>query len=257
MPRNFLRPAAGIALGLLLIGSAHAQSSQALNAAGAPPKILNIVREQLIPGKEADYSNLLARIANEYSQRRIPVYWLGAKSLTGDSGAVYLNFFDSFAEAQAVNDALNSAMAANPDLVPMQEQLLTFTSSVTNAIAVRREGISYRASSVDFSLSSLCRCAPSVRWMIMSRDPEPSTNRKVKPFTPACKPSRATPTFPGTASFTPLALLQATSRTTSLAAIRASGGPQAVDFFAPAPSASAQTRRPFRASYSLGIPLTQ
>lgn len=152
-----LSVAVGIGLSILLIGSAHAQSSQALNAAGAPPEILNIVRQQLIPGKEADYANLLARIANEYSEKRIPVYWFGGQSFTGDSGAIYLNFFNSFAEAQAVNDTLNSALAANPDLLPIQEQLLAFTSRVTNAVAVRREGVSYRAGSIDFSKARILR----------------------------------------------------------------------------------------------------
>lgn len=159
MLRTLLRMATIIAFSLVLIGSAHAQSGQSLNAAGAPPEILNIVHQQLLPGKEVDYSNLLARIGNQYEQRRIPLYWLGAKSFTGDSGAIYLNFFDSFAEAQATNDALATAMTANPDLVPMQEQLLTFTSRVTNAIAVRRQGISYRASSVDFSKARVLRVA--------------------------------------------------------------------------------------------------
>ncbi len=159
MLRNSLRWAAGIGLSLLLTCSAHAQSSQALNAAGAAPEILNIVHQQLIPGKEVDYANLLGRIANEYSQRRIPVYWLGAQSFTGDLGAIYLNLFNSFAEAQAVNDTLNNAMAANPDLVPIQEQLLTFTSRVTNAVAIRRNGLSYRANSVDFSKARVLRVA--------------------------------------------------------------------------------------------------
>lgn len=159
MPRQFRHLAAGIGLSILLIGSAHAQSSQALNAAGAAPEILNIVHQQLIPGKEADYANLLGRIANEYSQKRIPVYWLGGQSFTGDSSAIYLNFFSSFAEAQAVNNTLNNAMAANPDLLPIQEQLLTLTSRVTNAVAVRRNAISYRANTIDFSKARVLRVA--------------------------------------------------------------------------------------------------
>ncbi len=159
MLKELLRSAALIVLSFLLIGTVHAQNSQALNAAGAAPEILNIVHQQLISGKEADYANLLGRIANEYSQRRIPVYWFGAQSFTGDSSAIYLNFFNSFADAQAVNDTLNSAMAANPDLLPIQEQLLTFTSRVTNSIAVRRNAISYRANTVDFSKARVLRVA--------------------------------------------------------------------------------------------------
>lgn len=159
MLRNFLRVAAGVALGLVLSSSARAQSSQTLNAAGASPKILNIVHQLIIPGKGSAYSQIENRIAETYSQAQIPVYWLQARSLTGPTGEISLNFFDSFANAEAVGDALAQAVAGRPGLAQMQQQLLGYVSIETNAIAVRRESISYHSNLVDFSRAHVLRVA--------------------------------------------------------------------------------------------------
>lgn len=137
----------------------RAQSNQASRLPGEPPKILNIVHEQLIPGKAGAYAELLKRIGEEYSRRGIPVYWYGAQSFTGPLGALYLNFFESFAEMHAANDTLNKSVAANPALAQMQEQLLTYTSSVSNAFAVRRDDLGYRWDAIDFSNARVLRVA--------------------------------------------------------------------------------------------------
>lgn len=142
--------------------SLRAQGNQASRLPGEPPKILNIVHEQLIPGKTGAYADLLRRIGAEYIQKKIPAYWYGAQSFTGPLQALYLNFFDSFADAQAMNDALSRAVAANPALAQMQEQLLTYTSSVSNAFAVRRDDLGYRWDAIDFSKARVLRVATIV-----------------------------------------------------------------------------------------------
>lgn len=144
---------------LLFAGSVHGQSNQTLNAAGEPPKILNIVHQTLIPGKGSAYAKLLQSIAGAYEQAKIPVYWLQAQSLTGSYEAVSLNFFDSFAEAENAANAIAQAAVAAPSLGPMQEQLLGYVSSQTNAFAVRRDDLGYRANLVDFSKARILRLA--------------------------------------------------------------------------------------------------
>lgn len=151
----------GVLLGVcvLSVASVRAQTNQTINAAGEPPKILNVVHQLLIPGKGSDYSQLLDRIAQSYEQAQIPVYWMQSQSLTGPYGQMSLNFFDSFAEAEAVNDRLMRAVASRPAIAQMQEQLLGYVSSETNAIAVRRDDISYRAGTIDFSKAHILRVA--------------------------------------------------------------------------------------------------
>ncbi|MGH9710001.1 MAG: hypothetical protein ACRD37_05610 [Candidatus Acidiferrales bacterium] len=128
----------------------------------AAPKVINIVHEALVPGKEAAYAGLLAKIADGYNRAKIPVYWLESQSFTGAPDAMSLNFFDSFADAETALHALGVAAATHPELTPMQQQLLTYTSSVTNAIAVRRDDIGYRADAIDFSKARILRVATVV-----------------------------------------------------------------------------------------------
>lgn len=139
--------------------SLRAQANQASPVLTMPPKILNIVRQKFIPGKAGSYTETLQRIAAQYDSQKIPVYWFSAQSLTGPSSMFTLNFFDSFAEAQAAIDATGKAVASNPQLGPMQEQLLTFISSETNALAVRRDDLGYRWNAIDFSKARVLRVA--------------------------------------------------------------------------------------------------
>jgi hypothetical protein len=159
MIRNVLGVTIVFAICLFSPRAARAQANQALNVASQPPEILNIVHQQFVPGKDASYEELLAAIARNYDRARTPVYWLGGPSLSGPSGAICLNFFDTFADMEATADALGKSNAAHPEWVPMQQRLLTFVSSETNEVAVRRDGIGYRAASIDFSKARILRVA--------------------------------------------------------------------------------------------------
>lgn len=138
---------------------ATGQANSDSHPPGAPPKIINIVYQGLIPGKEGDYASLEDRIARYYKRAAIPVYWITSSSATGDTRSMTLNFFDAFADMDTAVDSLNSAMAAHPDLASMQEALLGFISSETNAFAVRRDDIGYRAATIDFSKARILRVA--------------------------------------------------------------------------------------------------
>lgn len=159
MGRSISVASLGICIFVLSAASLRAQTSQAINASGEPPQILNVVHPLLIPGKGAAYSQLLDRIAQTYEQAQIPVYWIQSQSLTGAYGEMSLNFFDSFADAEAAGNNLRQAIGSRPALAQMQEQLLGYVSSETNAMAFRRDDISYRAASVDFSKARILRLA--------------------------------------------------------------------------------------------------
>lgn len=135
------------------------QAAQSNSPVGAPPKIMNIVYQALIPGKEAAYASQLSRIARIYNRASIPVYWIESSSATGETRTMTLNFFDSFADMDTTIDSLNTAMSAHPDLVNLQEDLLANTSSQTNSFAVRRDDIGYRAPTIDFSKARILRVA--------------------------------------------------------------------------------------------------
>jgi hypothetical protein len=147
---------------LLFASVASAQTDDTSNPAAAPPKILNIVYQGLIPGKESPYASLEERIARFYAHANIPVYWIASTSITGRTRALALNFFNSFAEMDTTVISLNNALAAHPDLAAMQENLLTNISNETNAFAVRRDDIGYRTATIDFSKARILRVATVV-----------------------------------------------------------------------------------------------
>lgn len=151
-----------VTVSLFFASAASAQTEEASNPAGAPPKVLNIVYQGLLPGKESAYASTLEKIARFYVHANIPVYWLEAASATGDSRMMSLNFFGSFAAMDMTVLNLNNALEAHADLATMQESLLTNISSNTNAFAVRRDDIGYRAAMIDFSKARILRVATTV-----------------------------------------------------------------------------------------------
>lgn len=123
-----------------------------------PPKFLNMVHQELKPGRIGAYDELETSIARIYIRENIPVFWVELESITGPSEMLYLNLFDSSEEMAKSMDALSAALAAHPELVQMQDRLLQEnTSSGTTVLGVRRDDMGYRANTIDFSKMRVLR----------------------------------------------------------------------------------------------------
>src|SRR5437899_1097963 len=130
----------------------RAQTPESPSPAGAPPKFLNMVHVGLKPGRGFAYAGIEAAIARGYSAAKVEVYWLTSRSLTGPSEFLYLNFFNSFEEYEALFAKVGVALAAHPEILQMQERLQQENgSSEQTTIAVRRDDLGYRVGSIDFS----------------------------------------------------------------------------------------------------------
>jgi hypothetical protein len=117
-----------------------------------PPKFLNMVHQELKPGRIWEYDELESSIARIYTREGIPVYWVELESVTGPSEVLYLNLFGSSEELAKSQKALSAALAAHPELAQTQDRLLQEnTSSGTTVLAVRRDDMGYRANTIDFS----------------------------------------------------------------------------------------------------------
>jgi hypothetical protein len=128
----------------------RAQDSK-LQTAG-PPKFLNMVHQELKPGRVWEYDELETSIARIYAREGIPVYWLELESITGPSEVLYLNLFDSSEDLAKSEKALSAALAAHPELAQTQDRLLQEnTSSGTTVLGIRRDDMGYRANTIDFS----------------------------------------------------------------------------------------------------------
>lgn len=117
-----------------------------------PPKFLNMVHQEIKPGRIGAYDDLETSIAHVYNRENIQVFWVELESVTGPLEILHLNFYDSSAEMAKTVDAWSAGLAAHPELVQMEDRLLQEnTSSGTTVLGVRRDDMGYRANTIDFS----------------------------------------------------------------------------------------------------------
>lgn len=142
---------------LLLTSTFRAQEATTVTSRpGAAPKFLNVIHMALQPGKISAHHEQEAAIVRGYSESKIPVYWLEWDSVTGPSGALYLNLFDSFEQAEKAGAAMGSGLAANPQLAKMQEQLLLDNvTSLRTVFTLLRDDLG--SGTVDFAKARLLR----------------------------------------------------------------------------------------------------
>ena len=146
---------AGLLAALLIATSVFVRPMRAQDSnpqKAGPPKFLNMVHQELKPGRVWEYGELETSIARIYSREGIPVFWVELESITGPSEVLYLNLFDSADELAKSEKALSAALAAHPELAQTQDRLLQEnTSSGTTVLGVRRDDMGYRANTIDFS----------------------------------------------------------------------------------------------------------
>ena len=132
--------------------SSRAQENAAEGSNVGPPKFLNMIHQELKPGKIGAYDELETSISRIYNRESIPVFWVELESITGPSEVLYLNLFDSSAEMATAMSTVSASLAAHPELAQMQDRLLQENiSNATTVLGVRRDDMGYRANTIDFS----------------------------------------------------------------------------------------------------------
>jgi hypothetical protein len=135
-----------------------AQGNRSGGAQAGPPKFLNMVHEELKPGRNVAFDELATSIARTYNRENLQVFWLKLESLTGPSEVLYFSLFDSSEEMGKTMDALSGALAARPELAQMQERLLQEnTANESTVLGVRRDDMGFRANTIDFSKMRILR----------------------------------------------------------------------------------------------------
>jgi hypothetical protein len=124
---------------------------------GVTPNVLLLHRADLIPGRQLDYQQKEAEIAQAYAKLKIPVYWLALSSFTGSPNVVYIDGFDSYAEVENTGDNLNAALAAHPGLLGLRQELQSFVAASNTLLAFRRDDLGYRMNKVDLAQSRFVR----------------------------------------------------------------------------------------------------
>src|SRR5579864_792367 len=137
---------------LAVAASGTKARSQTTDAAvhGSPPKFLNLVREQLKPGRSTARTALETELVSDFTRANIPAYWLEAER-SGEE-ILALNFVNSFEEFEGIVNGLTAGYANHPEILGKVDHMLQENISAVNTVfTVRRDDLGYQAKTVDFS----------------------------------------------------------------------------------------------------------
>ena len=126
-----------------------ASVSLAQSTSSGPPKVLQIFREEVKPGKGAAHTVVEAGWPAAFARANWPTHYVAMTSTTGPSEAWFVSGYDSFAAIEKDQQAVEKATVLNAALDQLSAkdgELLSSTRSIT---AVFRPDLSYRSNSVN------------------------------------------------------------------------------------------------------------
>ena len=135
--------AMGVALGVA--GSLRAQEKPSMG----PPKVIQIWREDVKPGKSAAHQKVEAGWPRAFANAKSPTHYLAMESISGPNEAWFVTGFDSLAawEKDRQDNDKNPTLAAELARLSAQDgELLTGVRSVA---ATLRDDLSYNLGSVN------------------------------------------------------------------------------------------------------------
>jgi hypothetical protein len=140
-----------------LVPAARGQNEPPTRAATAPPEILLFVHQQFQFGREGARERLEAAVARACDRISVPNSWISLQALTGEPEALSFDPFDSYAHIEESFWAWSEIYSSHPELGRMQEQIRTMQTGERTLIAVRRNELSYEASTIDLSKARFMR----------------------------------------------------------------------------------------------------
>jgi len=144
-------------LSLVWATSLSAQAEKIVNPVMAPPKMLLLVHQQFQAGKAGVRQKLEVASARAYDRLNVPVSWIDLQSISGAPEALFFDPLDSFEELDKDFAVFGQLFAAHPELARMQEEIEALVLSERTTIAVRRDDLGYRASTIDLSKARFLR----------------------------------------------------------------------------------------------------
>lgn len=142
--KNARRLCVPLGFAVLIGSSVAAQSTTTPRDPNDPPTLLVIYREEVKPGKAAAHTANEQAWAAAFTKGQAPVQWLGMTTIAGPSEAWFLSRYDSYADFQKTEDAMeaSAALMAEQDKFSTQDgDLLNRTSAI---IARYQPALSYQ-----------------------------------------------------------------------------------------------------------------
>ncbi len=116
----------------------------------APPRVLQVIREEVKPGKGAAHVRAEAGWPRAFAKANWPTHYLALTSMTGPSEAWFLVGFDSFAALEKDAKATEGDKALSAELERLSEKDGELISGSRSLIEILREDLS-RNPNVDIS----------------------------------------------------------------------------------------------------------
>jgi len=152
--RKLILLSVAVCLVLSCAAAAFAQST-----VGNPPKVLQIFREEVKPGKSAAHAVVEAGWPAAFARANWPTHYVAMTSTTGPSEAWYVTGHESFAAIEKDQQAVEKATVLNATLEQLSARDGEFLSSTRSVTAVHRPDLSYRSGSVNVAEARYARVA--------------------------------------------------------------------------------------------------
>ncbi len=146
-----------ILLSIICPSSSFAQDEHPPNPAGALPNLLLLVHQEFRFGKEGERQKLEVAISRACEHLKVPNDWIDLEALSGPTEALFFDPFDSFGHVDTAFAEWGRIFAAHPDLARMQEELKALVTGERTIIAMRRDDLGFRPTSIDFSKARFMR----------------------------------------------------------------------------------------------------
>jgi hypothetical protein len=152
-----IRPFRAMLLSLVCASISSGQDAKAANAAAAPPNILLLVHQEILPGRASDRQRLETNIARACDRLDAPSFWIDLQSLTGPREGLFFDTFDSFEDLEQSDANWRQFYAAHPDVARLKDDIDALVGSERTIVAVRRDDVGYLADSIDLSETRFMR----------------------------------------------------------------------------------------------------
>lgn len=181
-----LRVARGLLSWVLCYGAAFAQTA---TSSGAPPKVLLLVSQQMLPGKAGERDKFELETCRKFDEFGIPIPWIEMEAVTGEPGALFFDPANSFEEMERAGQLLSEAYSAHPELAQLQDEIEARLASSKNILAVLRDDLGGGRDRIDLSKAHYLRITTVSVCVLGTR----AISRKRRSFAAAVKRIRPGP----------------------------------------------------------------
>jgi len=109
-----------------------------------PPKVLQIFREQVKPGKAAAHEKVEIGWPRAFAKANSPDHYVALSSVTGPGEAWFITAYDSFAAFEKGQELVDKNPALKAETEALSAQDGELLSGISSILAFHREDLSYR-----------------------------------------------------------------------------------------------------------------